>query len=67
MFEKTQASPLVSCTAFRLLPTNAAKAGLSISMPSSPAQIYSSSDSRADTAPLLPSQQGSAGGSCLEC
>lgn len=39
-----------------LLPTNAAKAGLSISMPSPLAQIYSSSDSRGATAPLPLSQ-----------
>lgn len=35
---------------------NANKASLSISVPSLMAQIYSSSDSRAATAPLLPSE-----------
>lgn len=43
MFENTGAS-LVSWAVFGLLPTNALKAHLSISMPGPMAQIYSSSD-----------------------
>lgn len=55
LFENTGAS-LVSWAASGLLPTNADKAHLSISIPSPLAQIYSSSDSRVTIAPFPPSK-----------